>query len=172
MRVCANLEQHGRVPLQTYLHSPGCPGRQMLLWLLSTQHKQHCSGLTSYNRQVGCARGIKGMKLQLAWLRHARGLWEIQRTDSRHWVGNATLTSSCSCVHKPRPRETNGKSIQTCPVPTMCTRSRACQAHLPVVPCPVNPVGPCRPVLPATPHISYKEGTLWPAKPTYRPHSR
>ena len=35
-----NFKQHGRVPSQAHLQYPGCPGRQMLLWLLDTQHKQ------------------------------------------------------------------------------------------------------------------------------------
>ena len=60
-------------------------------------HKRtpHCAGLTSSNRRMRYAGIMKGTKVLLSWLKQA-----ARSTTQTVALGNATLSSSCSCEHQ------------------------------------------------------------------------
>ena len=154
----ASLEQHGKLTCSTrnalaarcscgsYAHNttPQCaaPG------LTSSHHVDgKCKRLSTDEAAAGLARA---------------GLGYLASRPSP-WDWKATWASSCSCVRR------HWATSDYCAIDarkSYCAcKKHACLAHSPVVPCPEAPEGPCEPVLPATPHISYQRFT-WPAKPT------
>ena len=99
------------------------------------------------------------MKLLLAWLKQALGLWQV---SNRHELARYLELQLLLCTHGLATLDKLPLNTRVSQSHSVC-KKRACFVRLPVVPCPVTPVGPCGPVLPAPLLTPYKRAT-WPAE--------